>query len=86
VSKNGIYPKSKMKKYKKKTFKDAWVISGGSYMGCMQLVGEAFKENSLSIDPSLIVPVLGIANWCTAANYESLIRPKVIKKCIWLIL
>ena len=49
-------------------------------MGCMQLVGEAFKENSLSIDPSLIVPVLGIGNWCTAANYESLIRPKVIKR------
>ena len=46
----------------------------------MKLVGEAFKENSLSIDPSLKVPVLAISNWCSVANYETLIRPNVSLK------
>ncbi len=57
--------------------KDAWIISGGSHTGCMKLIGEAFKENSHSIDPSLRIPVLGVSNWCSVANYETLIRPKV---------
>jgi hypothetical protein len=57
--------------------KDAWIISGGSHTGCMKLVGEAFRKNSLSIDPSLKIPVLGVSNWCTVANYETLIRPNV---------
>jgi hypothetical protein len=43
----------------------------------MKLVGEAFKENLLSIDPNLKIPVLGVSNWCSVANYETLIRPKV---------
>ena len=46
----------------------------------MKLIGEAFKENSLSIDLSLKVPVLAISNWCTVANYETLIRPDVSLK------
>ena len=58
--------------------KDAWITSGGSYKGCMKLVGEAFKENALSLDPNQKVTVLGIPNWCSVAKYESLINePKV---------
>jgi hypothetical protein len=52
----------------------ALITTGGSYNGCMKLVGEAFKENALSIDPSKKVVVLGIANWCSVTKYESLIR------------
>ena len=43
----------------------------------MKLVGEAFKENALSIDPTQKVVVLGIASWCSVAKYESLIKVKV---------
>jgi hypothetical protein len=43
----------------------------------MKLVGEAFKENALSIDPTQKVVVLGIANWCSVAKYETLIKDKV---------
>ncbi len=49
----------------------------------MKLIGEAFRENSLSIDPSLKIPVLAISNWCSVANYETLIRPNVSLKKIF---
>jgi transient receptor potential cation channel subfamily M protein 8 len=53
-------------------FKDAWVTTGGTNNGCMKLVGEAFRLNSLSVDPDKLVPLLGIANWCTVENHEFL--------------
>ena len=39
----------------------------------MKLVGDAFKQNSESIDPSQKVVVLGISDWSTIARKESLI-------------
>ena len=44
----------------------------------MKLVGDAFKHNSESIDPSQKVVVLGISNWCTILHKEDLIRKKVL--------
>jgi len=51
---------------------DAWVTTGGTNNGCMKLVGEAFRLNSMSVDPDKLVPLLGIANWCTVENHENL--------------
>ena len=53
---------------------DAWVSTGGTYRGCMKLVGEAFKENTLSIDPNEKIVVLGIANWGSVKKSELLLR------------
>lgn len=54
---------------------NAWVTSGGSQAGLgAKLVGEAFKHHSMSIDPSLRIPVIGIVNWCSIANYDQLIK------------
>ena len=53
---------------------DAWITSGGSYNGCMKVVGEAFKDNALAIDPDKKVVVLGIANWSTVTNRDLLIN------------
>jgi hypothetical protein len=61
------------------TSQDAWITTGGSYNGCMKLVGEAFEDNALSIDPEKKVVVLGIANWCTVTNYEKLINSKKVR-------
>jgi hypothetical protein len=44
----------------------------------MKLVGEAFEDNALSIDPEKKVVVLGIANWCTVTNYEKMINDKKV--------
>ena len=54
--------------------KDAWVTTAGYYKGYMKLIGEAFKENLLSLDPNKKVVVLGIASWCAVANYNQLIK------------
>jgi hypothetical protein len=43
----------------------------------MKLVGDAFKQNSESIDPNQKVVVLGISDWCTIARKETLIRDNV---------
>jgi hypothetical protein len=45
--------------------------------GCMKLVGDAFKQNSESIDPNQKVVVLGISDWGTTARKETLIRDNV---------
>ena len=55
----------------------AWVTSGGSYNGCMRLIGDAFKNNTHSIDSDKNVTVLGIANWCTITNNEQLLNKNV---------
>jgi hypothetical protein len=53
----------------------------------MKLVGEAFKDNALSLDLETKVTVLGIANWCTVTNYHKLInRNKVLNQSILQIL
>lgn len=51
---------------------DAWITSGGSYNGCMKLVGQAFENNALSVSPDEKVVVLGIASWCSVTNKEKL--------------
>lgn len=43
----------------------------------MKLVGDAFKQNSESIDPNQKVVVLGISDWGTIARKENLIRDDV---------
>ncbi len=43
----------------------------------MKLVGDAFKQNSESIDPNQKVVVLGISHWGTTARKETLIRNNV---------
>ena len=48
------------------------VTSGGQDMGCMKLVGEAFKENSFKFDESKQVVVLAISNWRTIRGKEIL--------------
>lgn len=55
-------------------FKDALITSGGSYNGCMKLVGEAFKKNALSVDPNKVVNLLGIANWDTIYKKSNFIK------------
>lgn len=49
-------------------FSEALITTGGTYNGCMKLVGEAFKENSLSVDSNQIADVLGIATWGSIQN------------------
>ena len=46
----------------------------------MKLVGDAFKENALSINEKEKVVVLGISNWCSVAKRETLVRNEVITK------
>lgn len=55
------------------TTTNAIITSGGTYNGCMKLIGEAFRENALSVDPTKIVTVLGIANWGSIHNNKNLI-------------
>ena len=59
------------------TTTESWETSGGKNQGCMKLVGDAFKQNSETIDPSQKVVVLGISDWCTIARKENLIRDEV---------
>ena len=56
------------------TTTNALITSGGSYSGCMKLVGEAFKENALSMDLNAKVNLLGIRNWGAVTNNHLLIN------------
>ncbi len=56
------------------TTTNALIVTGGSYNGCMKLVGEAFKNNALSIDLAQRIILLGITNWGSVANKEKLIK------------
>ena len=56
------------------------ITSGGSYSGCMKLVGEAFKENALSMDFSAKINLLGIRNWGSVTNNHLLIN--VFQDCL----
>ena len=40
----------------------------------MRVVGEAFKKNALSVDPSKIINLIGIANWDTIYNKAYLLN------------
>ncbi len=42
-------------------------------MGCMKLVGEAFRENGISINESKKVSVVSIASWTTTRGNDELI-------------
>ena len=59
------------------TTTNALVTTGGTNSGCMKLVGEAFKNNSLSSDLDKRVTLLGIANWGSVTNNAKLIRNEV---------
>ena len=59
------------------TTTNALVTTGGTNSGCMKLVGEAFKNNSLSSDLDKRVTLLGIANWGSVTNNTKLIRNEV---------
>ena len=52
----------------------ALIITGGTAQGCMQLVGEAVKENITSLDPSKRISLLGVTNWTTLLNNETLTK------------
>lgn len=56
------------------TTTNALIITGGSHNGCMKLVGEAFKNNALSIDLAQRIVLLGITNWGSVANKEKLVK------------
>ena len=56
------------------TTTNALIITGGSYNGCMKLVGEAFKDNALSVDLAQRIVLLGVANWGTVSNNEKLVQ------------
>lgn len=56
------------------TTTNALITTGGSYSGCMKLVGEAFKDNALSMDVSHKISILGIANWGTVTSNYKLIN------------
>lgn len=60
------------------TTTNALITSGGSYSGCMKLVGEAFRENSLSIDLNHKINLLGIASWGSVCNNYKLINASFI--------
>ncbi len=45
-------------------------------MGCMKMVGEAFKDNHL-LDEKHRAVVLGIANWTTVRGNQALINNNV---------
>lgn len=53
------------------------IISGGMHMGCMKLVGEAFKDNTYSFNDNQKITVLGITNWRTVRGNESLVTVNV---------
>ncbi len=61
------------------TTTNALVITGGSYNGCMKLIGEAFGKNAVSINLEQKIALLGIANWGSITNNEKLIKNKVLK-------
>lgn len=52
------------------------IISGGMHLGCMKLVGEAFKDTGYSSDDR--VPILGISNWTTIRGNEALVYANVL--------
>jgi hypothetical protein len=56
------------------TTTNALIITGGSYNGCMKLVGEAFKNNAASISLEQRIVLLGIANWGTVSNNDKLVQ------------
>ena len=49
---------------------NAWIISGGTNVGVMKLVGDAIEDQLLSSN----IVVLGIASWNTIINRESIVR------------
>ena len=55
------------------------ITSGGRNMGCMKLVGEAFRESafSLSVDQNKRVVVLGIGSWTTTRGNDALLIANV---------
>ena len=58
------------------TTTNAIITSGGSYSGCMKIIGEAFKDNAFSIDNK--IPLIGIRNWGSVTNNYKLINVKFI--------
>jgi hypothetical protein len=60
----------------------SWISTGGSYSGVMKCVGEAVKENAFSLNPNEKIVVLGIANWCSVARNEELIKDPVSKAAL----
>jgi len=56
------------------TTTNAIITSGGSYSGCMKIIGEAFKDNAFSIDNK--IPLIGIRNWGSVTNNYKLINVK----------
>jgi hypothetical protein len=59
------------------------VITGGINLGCMKLVGEAFKDASSRSDSKKIV-ILGIANWTTVRGNQNLLISNVNPCCFFL--
>jgi transient receptor potential cation channel subfamily M protein 3 len=59
---------------------DGWLITGGSEEGIMKIVGEGVREIASTLDPEKNVILLGIANYTSVRNNESLEkRDKVIE-------
>ena len=65
---------------------NAIITSGGRNMGCMKLVGEAFKETgfSLKLNDTKKVVVLSIGSWTTTRGNEALLNSNVILKKIFI--
>ncbi len=53
---------------------NALILTGGSYNGCMKLVGEAFKNNAASISMDQRITLLGVANWGSVSNNDKLVH------------
>jgi hypothetical protein len=61
--------------------KDAMITSGGRNLGCMKLVGEAFRESGymLNLNEKKRVVVLSIGSWTTTRGNETLLLANVSK-------
>ena len=57
---------------------NALVVTGGTNSGCMKLVGDSFKDHSLSIGLAKNIVLLGIANWGSITNNKKLVKDEVI--------
>ena len=51
---------------------DALIVAGGTYNGCMKLVGNAIERYNSLCDPCEKIPLIGVADWCCVVGNESL--------------
>ena len=58
-------------------YADAWIVTGGTKAGVMEIVGEAVRDYHLQNGSAKQIVVVGIAVWGIVANRERLMDKNV---------